>query len=118
MSSHHRNVVGSYRDANNHTAQINAVYGPGTTSCSATSARVRCWRSAATWSLHHQLSIGALVAFFLYLNRFFAPIQLLVQQYNTFQQGQSSVLKLRTLFATQPSTPEAADATRAAADRR
>ena len=43
--------------------------------------------------------LGALVAFFLYLNRFFAPIQLLVQQYNTFQQGQSSVLKLRTLFA-------------------
>ena len=27
---HHRNVVGDYRDANNYTAQINAVYGPGT----------------------------------------------------------------------------------------
>ena len=26
----HRNVVGDYRDANNYTAQINAVYGPGT----------------------------------------------------------------------------------------
>jgi ATP-binding cassette subfamily B protein len=50
------------------------------------------------------------VAFFLYLNRFFAPIQLLVQQYNTFQQGQSSVLKLRTLFQTEPSTPEPVDA--------
>jgi ABC-type multidrug transport system fused ATPase/permease subunit len=54
--------------------------------------------------------LGALVAFFLYLNRFFAPIQLLVQQYNTFQQGQSSIVKLRTLFAVEPSTPEAADA--------
>ena len=60
--------------------------------------------------LHHQLSIGALVAFFLYLNRFFAPIQLLVQQYNIFQQGQSSVLILRTLFQTEPSTPQAPDA--------
>ncbi len=27
---HHRNVVGEYRDANNYTAQINAIYGPGT----------------------------------------------------------------------------------------
>src|SRR5580658_2627631 len=27
---HHRNVVGEYRDANNYTAHINSVYGPGT----------------------------------------------------------------------------------------
>ena len=27
---HHRNVVGEYRDANLYTAQINAIYGPGT----------------------------------------------------------------------------------------
>src|SRR6202035_5329587 len=26
----HRNVVGQYRDANNFTARINAIYGPGT----------------------------------------------------------------------------------------
>ena len=30
-SSQHRNVVGDYREANNYTAQINAIYGPGTT---------------------------------------------------------------------------------------
>ena len=57
--------------------------------------------------LHHTLSIAA-VEFFLYLNRFFAPIQLLVQQYNTFQQGQASVLKLRTLLETEPDVPEKA----------
>ena len=60
--------------------------------------------------MHHTLSIGALVAFFLYLNRFFAPIQLLVQQYNSFQQGQASILKLRTLLATEPTVTEAPDA--------
>ena len=27
---HHRNVVGEYRAANNYTARINAIYGPGT----------------------------------------------------------------------------------------
>jgi ATP-binding cassette subfamily B protein len=60
--------------------------------------------------VHHQLSIGALVGFFLYLNRFFSPIQLLVQQYNTYQQGQSSVTKLRLLFQTDPTTPQGPDA--------
>jgi ATP-binding cassette subfamily B protein len=60
--------------------------------------------------LHHTLSVGALFAFFLYLNRFFQPIQLLVQQYNTYQQGQSSVTKLRTLLETKPTVTEAPDA--------
>ena len=56
------------------------------------------------------ISLGALVAFFLYLNRFFQPIQLLVQQYNTYQQGQASVAKLRQLLDTEPSVMESADA--------
>ena len=44
----HRNVVGEYRDANDYTAQINAVYGPGT-QMSGSWARRCCWPSAATW---------------------------------------------------------------------
>jgi ATP-binding cassette, subfamily B, bacterial len=106
---HHRNVVGEYRDANNYTAQINAIYGPGTQLLGYL-AQAGLLAIGGEMVIHHQLSIGALVAFFLYLNRFFAPIQLLVQQYNTFQQGQASLHKLRTLFAVQPSTPELADA--------
>jgi ATP-binding cassette subfamily B protein len=47
-----------------------------------------------------------LVAFFLYLNRFFAPIQLLVQQYNSLQSGRASINKLRDLFATEPEVPQ------------
>jgi ATP-binding cassette, subfamily B, bacterial len=105
----HRNVVGQYRDANNHTAQINAIYGPGTQMLGYLS-QAALLAIGGTMVLNHQLTIGALVAFFLYLNRFFAPIQLLVQQYSTYQQGQSSVAKLRTLFATEPSTPESVDA--------
>jgi ATP-binding cassette subfamily B protein len=102
---HHRNVVGEYRDANDYTAHINAVYGPGT--------QMLGWLGQAAllaiggdMVLHGQLSIGALVAFFLYMNRFFQPIQLLVQQYNTFQQGQSSITKLRTLLDAEPTVSE------------
>ncbi|MDE3131258.1 MAG: ATP-binding cassette domain-containing protein, partial [Acidobacteriota bacterium] len=105
----HRNVVGEYRDANNRTAQINALYGPGTQLLGYLS-QGALLAIGGNMVLHHRLSFGALVAFFLYLNRFFAPIQLLVQQYNTFQQGQSSVIKLRTLFSTEPSTPQRPDA--------
>jgi len=106
---HHRNVVGSYRDANIYTAQINAIYGPG-------SQLVGWLGQAALLAIggvmvaHRSLTIGELTAFFLYVNRFFAPIQLLVQQYNSFQQGHASVLKLRTLFDTAPSVVEAPDA--------
>ncbi len=101
----HRNVVGAYRDANNYTAQINAIYGPGTQMLGYLS-QGALLAIGGNMVLHGQLSFGALIAFFLYLNRFFAPIQLLVQQYNTFQQGNASVLKLRTLFRTEPSTPQ------------
>jgi len=105
----HRNVVGEYQDANNYTAQINALYGPGTQMLGYLG-QAALLAIGGDMVARHQLSIGALVAFFLYLNRFFSPIQLLVQQYNTFQQGQASVVKLRTLFAVRPSTPEARDA--------
>jgi ATP-binding cassette, subfamily B, bacterial len=107
---HHRNVVGDYRDANNYTAHVNALYGPGTQLLGVLAQAVLL-AIGGTMVLNHTLSIGALVAFFLYLNRFFQPIQLLVQQYNTFQQGQASVNKLRDLLATQVEVEESPDAT-------
>ncbi len=68
--------------------------------------------------LHHpqEINLGQLTAFFLYVNRFFSPIQLLVQQYNTFQQGQASVIKLRGLLEIEPSVLEAPDAVELPAD--
>jgi ATP-binding cassette subfamily B protein len=106
---HHRNVVGAYRDANNYTAHINSVYGPGTQLVGVIGQAVLL-AIGGDMVVNHTLSPGALVEFFLYLNRFFAPIQLLVQQYNTYQQGQASVFKLRTLLETEPSVVEAPDA--------
>ncbi len=105
----HRNVVGEYRDANDYTAHVNAVYGPGSQLVGVLG-QVVLLAIGGTMVLHHTLTIGALVAFFLYVNRFFQPIQLLVQQYNSFQQGQASVLKLRTLLETEPTVREALDA--------
>jgi len=106
---HHRNVVGDYRDANNYTAHVNAVYGPGTQLLGVLG-QGALLAIGGTMVLHGTLKVGALIAFFLYLNRFFQPIQLLVQQYNTYQQGQASVNKLRILVDTEPEVTEAADA--------
>ena len=114
---HHRNVVGDYRDANNYTAQINAIYGPGTQMLGYLG-QAALLAIGGNMVLHHQLSIGALVAFFLYLNRFFAPIQLLVQQYNTFQQGRPRSSSCATLFAHRAEHAGGARRRRAAADRR
>ena len=106
---HHRNVVGDYRDANNYTARVNAIYGPGTQLLGVLGQAVLL-AIGGSMVVNHTLSLGGLVAFFLYLNRFFQPIQLLVQQYNTYQQGQASVNKLRTLIDTEPEVREAPDA--------
>jgi ATP-binding cassette subfamily B protein len=108
---HHRNVVGEYRDKNDYTAGINAIYGPGTQMLGVlgTGALLAI---GGDMVIHKTLAIGVLVGFFLYLNRFLAPIQLLVQQYNTYQQGQASVQKLRGLLETPPEVseqPEAVD---------
>ncbi|MDA8367642.1 MAG: ABC transporter ATP-binding protein [Actinomycetota bacterium] len=103
---HHRRVVGEYRDANVATARIGALYGPGTQMVGIL-AQGALLAVGGTMVIDRSLSLGALVAFFLYLNRFFQPIQLLAQQYSAFQQGNASVLKLRTLLETAPTVAEA-----------
>jgi ATP-binding cassette subfamily B protein len=105
----HRTIVGRYRDANVVTARITAIYGPGTTAIGILG-QALVLGVGGHMVLDHTLSVGALVAFFLYLNRFFAPIQLLVQQYNALQQSRSSITKLRTLLETEPSITDRPDA--------
>jgi ATP-binding cassette, subfamily B, bacterial len=106
---HHRNVVGSYRDANYYTGRINGIYGPGSQLLGVIG-QVVILAVGGTMVLHGQLKVGDLITFFLFVNRFFQPIQLLVQQYNSYQQGQASVVKLRTLLDNEPSVTESPDA--------
>jgi ATP-binding cassette subfamily B protein len=105
----HRHVVGAYRDANLYTGRVNAIYGPATITIGILGQGLLLG-IGGTMVLQHTLSIGALVAFFLYLNRFFQPIQLLVQQYNALQQGRSSIIRLRELLETPPTVDEVANA--------
>ena len=104
----HRHVVGAYRDANIYTGRVDArstARPPSSIGILGQGLLLGHRRRHGTCTTSSTL--GALVAFFLYLNRFFAPIQLLVQQYNALQQGRSSIIRLRELLETAPSVDEA-----------
>ncbi len=106
----HRHVVGAYRDANTYTGRVNAIYGPATLMIGILG-QAMLLGIGGHMILEHQLNVAELILFFLYLNRFFAPIQLLVQQYTTLQQGRSSVIRLRELIELTPSVDELPGAT-------
>jgi ATP-binding cassette subfamily B protein len=105
----HREVVGRYRDANNFTGHISAVYGPGTSVIGLIGMAVLLL-VGGRMVLRGDLSVGELTAFVLYLNAFFAPVQQLVQLYTSYQQGRAAVVKLRDLLALPPSVAEKPDA--------
>ena len=106
---HHVNVVGRHLDANLDTARANGVYAPGSEAIGVLG-QALILLVGGHMVLRGELSVGELAAFFLYLTAFFAPIQQLVQLYNTYQQGNAAVLKLRELFLTEPEVVEADDA--------
>jgi ATP-binding cassette subfamily B protein len=105
----HDNIVGSYRDANNYTAKIGAVYGPSTEAVGI-GAQALVLAIGGALALDGRVSVGELTAFLLYVTAFFAPIQALVQLYTTYQQGQAAMGKLRDLLLTAPDVVEAVDA--------
>ena len=108
-TARHTDIVGDHYDANVDAAKVAAVYGPGTEFVG-TAGQALVLLVGGWMVLDGELKVGELTAFVLYLSAFFAPIQQLVQLYNTYQSGQAAVAKLRELFATTPSVAESADA--------
>ena len=105
----HRNTAGAYRDANDHTAKISALYGSGT-EVVAIVGQAMILLVGGNMVLDGSLEVGELSAFVLYLSTFFAPIQQLVNLYNTYQKGQAAMYKLADLLDTEPRTVESPDA--------
>ncbi|WP_203833656.1 ABC transporter ATP-binding protein [Actinoplanes campanulatus] len=102
----HREVVGDYRDANDHTGRISALYGPGT-SVIGLLGLAALLLIGGHMVLDGTLTIGELTAFVLYLNAFFQPVQQLVQLYTNYQQARAALGKLRGLLGTVPAVREA-----------
>jgi ATP-binding cassette subfamily B protein len=109
-SVRHRDVLGGYQAANNYTARNAGIYGP-TTEFIGVVGQISVLIIGGAMVRDGSLSVGVLTAFVLYIGTFFQPIQQMVQTYDTFQSAQAAVVKLNELLATEPSVPEAADAT-------
>jgi ATP-binding cassette, subfamily B, bacterial len=105
----HRNIVGDHKAANEGAAKVAAIYGPGSDAVG-TLGQALILLVGGRMVLRGELSLGQLTAFVLYLSAFFAPIQQLVQLYNTYQSGQAAVAKIRDLLATEPTVAEKPDA--------
>ena len=98
----HRSVVGAYRDANDWTGRINAIYGPGTSVIGLVAMAIMLL-VGGHMVLRGTLTIGELTAFVLYINAFFQPVQQLVQLYTQYQQAKAAIGKIRALLQTAPS---------------
>ena len=105
----HREVVGAYRDANDFTGRINAVYGPGTSVIGLIAMAVMLL-IGGRMVLRGTLTIGELTAFVLYINAFFQPVQQLVQLYTQYQQAKAAIGKIRGLLTTPSSVVQSASA--------
>jgi len=105
----HRAVVDDYTQTNLSAARLAAIYGPAANFVGSLG-QIAVLIIGATMVDSGDLTVGKVSAFVLYIGAFFAPIQQLVQLHNTYQQGQAAVGKIRAVFDTKPSVPEAGDA--------
>ncbi len=107
---HHRNVIGRHRDANLFATRAQAVFGSFSEAVSvAVQALLLLWGGRMVQ--RGELTVGELTAFLLFLNRFFAPIQTLIQLFNQYQSGSAAIEKLRHLLQFEPQVVEAPTAT-------
>ena len=113
----HRNIVGDYRDANNYTSKIQAIYRSGTqfittgTSLLIFTAGFFILKGVnPSLSSEGAFTVGSLVAFNVLVGRFFIPINELSGLYNEFQSGNAAVKKLADLLSAEPSVKESENA--------
>ena len=105
----HRDVVGDHRDAGIAAAKANSTYAPVTEMIGICTQATLLGVGGAMVA-RGRISVGEMAAFLLFLTSFFAPIQTLVQLYNSYQQGGAAIVKLRELLRTEPSVRQKADA--------
>ncbi|MFI6595479.1 ABC transporter ATP-binding protein [Nonomuraea sp. NPDC050536] len=94
-----------YRDANARSMQLVAIFMPGIKLIgNMTVAGVLFYGG---WlAVHHEVTIGVLAAFLLYLRQFYEPMQEISQFYNTLQSASAALEKLSGVLEEEPSVPE------------
>jgi ATP-binding cassette, subfamily B, multidrug efflux pump len=99
----------SFFDANTRAARLTALFFPGVDFIGSLATALVI--GLGGWLvLGDALTAGVLVAFVLYVERFFDPIRDLAQRYNTFQATMAASERLFALLDTQPDLQDAPDA--------
>jgi ABC-type multidrug transport system fused ATPase/permease subunit len=99
------NLDDRYREANAWTMRLGAVYAPGLKLLGHVTTAV-VLLVGANRVLHHQTQVGVLAAMFLYLRRFYDPMQDLAQFYNVLQAAAAAVEKVAGVLDEAPGVPE------------
>ncbi|HEY5171721.1 MAG TPA: ABC transporter ATP-binding protein [Acidimicrobiia bacterium] len=97
-------IAGGYRDARVRAQRLVAIYFPFVDFLSDIAVCL-VLGAGSVLVAHHSLSVGALIAFLLYLNLFFAPIQQLSQVFDSYQQARVAIERITELLDTPTSLP-------------
>jgi ATP-binding cassette subfamily B protein len=101
----HRGILGRLRTAKIGVGRVAALYAPGVDVVGALGEAL-VLVVGGRMLLAGDLTIGELTAFVIYLTAFFAPIQQLVNLYNSYQAGRAAVRKIDELLRQEPTVVE------------
>ena len=101
-------IAGGYRDARVRAQRLVAIYFPFVDFLSDI-ATCLVLGAGSVYVANGSLSVGALIAFLLYLNLFFAPIQQLSQVFDSYQQARVAIDRITELLETPTSLSSPAD---------
>ena len=101
---HFQSLAGRYRESRLRAQRAIAIYFPGVEMLSEVAAAVALGVGAG--QVHSgELTAGGLIAFLLYLDLFFSPVQSLSQVFDGYQQAQVGLRRLSELLRLPTSTP-------------
>jgi ATP-binding cassette subfamily B protein len=101
-------VAAGYRDARIHAQRLVAIYFPLVDFLSSIAAAV-VLGAGSVFVANGSVNLAELIAFLLYLNLFFAPIQQLSQVFDSYQQARVAISRITELLATPTTVPPPAE---------
>ena len=101
-------IASGYRDARVHAQRLVAVYFPFVDFLADISTCI-VLGAGSVLVARGELQVGSLIAFLLYLNLFFAPIQQLSQVFDSYQQARVAIDRITELLGTETTVPQPAE---------
>jgi ABC-type multidrug transport system fused ATPase/permease subunit len=101
-----RGINDRYREANYETVVLNGIYFPAIDFLSSLATAIVLGYGGYLL-IHHQVTIGTLLAFTLYLANFFDPVQQLSQLYNVFLSAVAALDKIMEVLEAEPDVVDA-----------